>query len=255
MSVRSLGSPGASWPSSADAPFASADTTSVGSGFQERNRTLLGILEQRWTIHPSIATLLLAFKSFVGLELARRTTDPKVATLLVKVQDTMTGFVQTFPLVKPGSENNALFLRQVSDLGAAMALDIGDCGTLCQGFHQKSFTGKIFSKATFDGKFRDMGRRLDERRRELDSILLRATSSSLQADVQATSASGCASGRARGAVGLLWFKRYCDGFRIIRPSAIHPRRLRGFGSFSVSQGQARGNGESVYGLPRLTICQ
>ncbi|KAJ7041217.1 kinase-like domain-containing protein [Mycena alexandri] len=180
MSVRSLGSSGGS---STDPTFGPADTT-FGSGFEERNRTLTRILEQRWTIHPSIGTLLLVFKSFVGLELARRTTDPKVATLLIKVQDTMTGFVQTFALVKPGSENKVLLLRQVSDLSAAMALDIGDCGKLCQGYYQKSFTGKIFSKTTFDGKFRDMGRRLDERRRELDSILLFATSSSLQADVQ-----------------------------------------------------------------------
>ncbi|KAJ7147360.1 kinase-like domain-containing protein [Mycena filopes] len=173
MSVRSLGSLSSS----------SVDTT-FGAGFEERNRTLIQILEQRWTLHPAIGTLLLIFKSFVSLEVNRRNNDPKVATLLIKVQDTMTGFVQTFALVKPGSAQNTALLQQVSDLSASMALDIGDCGRLCEGYYQKSFTGKILSKTTFDGKFRDMGRRFDERRRELDSILLFATSSSLQADAQ-----------------------------------------------------------------------
>ncbi|KAJ7938170.1 hypothetical protein B0H13DRAFT_1941867 [Mycena leptocephala] len=68
-----------------------------GAGFEERNRALRGILEHLATIYPRVGVLVITFKAFVAVEAQRRTNDPKIIALLVKVQDTMTVFVQSAP--------------------------------------------------------------------------------------------------------------------------------------------------------------
>jgi hypothetical protein len=66
----------------------------IGASFIAQNRTLMLILENLEKTHPTVAALILPFKVLFLLEMRRRTSEPKVFTLLLKVQDTMTVFVQ-----------------------------------------------------------------------------------------------------------------------------------------------------------------
>jgi hypothetical protein len=71
----------------------------IGASFISQNRTLMHILENLEKTHPTVAALILPFKVLFLLEMQRRTSEPKVFALLLKVQDTMTVFVQYVLLV------------------------------------------------------------------------------------------------------------------------------------------------------------
>lgn len=66
----------------------------IGASFIAQNRTLMHILENLEKTHPTVAALILPFKVLFLLEMQRRRSEPKVLALLLKVQDTMTVFVQ-----------------------------------------------------------------------------------------------------------------------------------------------------------------
>ncbi|KAJ7145846.1 kinase-like domain-containing protein [Mycena epipterygia] len=157
----------------------SIDTT-FGPGFEERNRALTRILEHLGTLYPQLGVVALFFKAWVGLELKRRTNDPKVATLLVKVQDTMTSFVHLFSLVQP--DQLGALEEHISGLSTAIAHDIQDCGNFCDRYSKHSVAVKYIKKSVYDARFSDIATRFQERRREVDSILLLATSTRLAAD-------------------------------------------------------------------------
>ncbi|KAF7326865.1 Kinase-like protein [Mycena venus] len=146
--------------------------TSLGAGFNERNRTLMQVLEHLATKHPSIGVLVVVFKALIILEMNRRTNDPKVMALLGKVQDTLTVFVQVFSLVHTESNDNAALVERLSGIIASMSEEVRNCGNICDEYYTQSFVGKYINKGSFYDKFKEMGQQFEERRRNLEMVLL-----------------------------------------------------------------------------------
>ncbi|KAJ6542647.1 hypothetical protein B0H19DRAFT_852363, partial [Mycena capillaripes] len=96
---------------------------------------LMQILEPLAALHPAVGILFISFKVFVSLELKRRTSDPEVIALLLKVQDTMTVFVQCASLFSPLSKKDQrTYFERVSGIIADMPREIRDCANVCDSY-------------------------------------------------------------------------------------------------------------------------
>ncbi|KAF7373383.1 hypothetical protein MSAN_00547900 [Mycena sanguinolenta] len=158
-------------------------SSDIGEAFLERNKTLLQLLENLEQRHPTVVVLCSTFKAVLALELDRRSNDSNVLALLLKVQGTMTVLVQLLTLVDPAQlaegDYNPILVDPLFGAIANMTDDIRDCGRLCDRYYSQTSIRKFINNDKFHTKFKEIGHQLEERRRNLEMVLLLAASTRL----------------------------------------------------------------------------
>ncbi|KAJ6476213.1 hypothetical protein C8R45DRAFT_373395 [Mycena sanguinolenta] len=160
----------------------------IGESFLQRTKTLLQILNNLAQRHPTVSILCSSFKIIISLEMTRRTNDPEVFALLLRVQDMLTVFVQLFTLVnpvdqlQPEGDYNASLAERFFGVITSMHDDMANCSKLCSQYYAQTSIRKIINQGKFHNKFKDMGHQFEERRRNLEMVLLLAASTRLATD-------------------------------------------------------------------------
>ncbi|KAF9264995.1 hypothetical protein L218DRAFT_177923 [Marasmius fiardii PR-910] len=128
------------------------------------------------------AAPVIAFKAVVTLELKRRENDDKVIFLLVKVQGLMEALVQlrAIPSGKRTEDQLCTVEEALASLCVEIEKDIRECGNLCDTFSKKPFLVKLLKGPIYDIRLEEMGKKLDERQKELDHALHRFTALGIQ---------------------------------------------------------------------------
>ncbi|KAJ8088911.1 hypothetical protein PM082_014157 [Marasmius tenuissimus] len=150
--------------------------------FQENSELLLKVLESVEQIHPCIGAAVLAFKVVINLELKRRENNEKAKLLLTKVGDMMAILVQ-LRAIRDGTKSrdqSVTLADKMRPLCEQIGEDIKNCGNLCDMYSKQILLVKILKASIYEGRLADMGKKLDDRQKELHLALSMFTVETVQ---------------------------------------------------------------------------
>ncbi|KAI0630036.1 hypothetical protein C8Q77DRAFT_236077 [Trametes polyzona] len=137
--------------------------------FAENSRILMAALDEVAKIHPFIQVAVSLFKAALTLELTRRENDEKVLALNSTMCDMMSilTILKRVASVKEADTHGLSVEDRITQRMGAIVDSIKTCAKVCDSYHKRNLTVKIFTSLKWQAKFTQIAQQFVDHRENL----------------------------------------------------------------------------------------